>query len=66
MGKDLEHVLHAGIGGAVLCFVMMQFPSISKETACSRSILIAAIALVYMMLFGHSFPPGNINSNLRF
>lgn len=63
MGKDLEHVLHAGIGGAVLCFVMMQMGQ-SKEMACSRSILIAAVALVYMMLFGHSFPPGNLNPSL--
>jgi hypothetical protein len=63
MGKDLEHVLHAGIGGAVLCFVMCAMGQ-SKEMACSRSILIAAVALVYMMLFGHSFPPGNLNPSL--
>jgi len=63
MNKDLEHVMHAVIGGAILCFVMMQMGQ-SKEMACSRSILIAALALVYMVLFGHSFPPGKLNPNL--
>ena len=63
MGKDLEHVIHAAIGGAILYFVMMQMGQ-SKEMACSRSILIASIALVYMVLFGHSFPPGKLNPSL--
>ena len=64
MKQNLEHVMHAVIIAIVLCFIMVQFLGQSQEMACGRSILIASLALIYMILFGHSFPPGKINPSL--
>lgn len=66
MNKTLDHVFHAFLLTCALCFVMVQFMGQSKERACSRSVLIGSIALAYMVLFGHSFPPGKLNSDLGF
>jgi len=66
MKQNLEHVMHAVILGIALCFVMVQFLGQSQEMACSRSIVIASLALIYMIMFGHSFPPGRINPSLGF
>ena len=65
MNNCLEHVLHAGILGFVLYFIMKQMGQ-SEDKACNRSGLIAGVAFVYMILFGHSFPPNNLNSALGF
>ena len=48
-------VLHSVIIGVVLYFIMIalkQAPSVAEN----RSILIAAIVLIYMILFGHGLP----------
>ena len=56
-------LLHsAGIGGVSYLFmscVLKQPAAVAED----RSILIAGIALVYMMLFGHGFPT-SLNKNL--
>ena len=56
-------LLHsAGIGGVsylVMFFVLRQSATVAEY----RSILIAGIALVYMMLFGHRLPT-SLNKNL--
>lgn len=65
MNKNLEHVLHAGILVVVLCFIMKQMGQ-TDDQACSRSIVIGSVALIYMVMFGHTFPPGNLNPALKF
>jgi hypothetical protein len=66
MYKDLNHVMHSAVLGVVLYFVMIYGMGQSQSMAMSRSILIAALALVYMVMYGHSMPPGNLNSSLGF
>jgi len=62
--NTLEHILHASILGVVLYLLMVYLLKQSTSIALNRSVLIAAIVLIYMVLFGHSFPPGKINSNV--
>jgi len=64
MDKNCEHVFHALILGVVLYFGMVYLLKQSKEMACSRSVLLAGIALVYMIMFGHNFPPKGLNPSL--
>jgi len=66
MKQNLEHVMHAVIISVVLYFGMVHLLNQSQEKACSRSILLSSIALVYMIMFGHSFPPGRLNPSLGF
>ena len=66
MNNNLEHVLHALILGVVLYLGMVYLLKQSKEKACSRSVLLAGIALVYMIMFGHDFPPKELNTSLGF
>ena len=35
-----------------------------KVVAENRSLLVGAVALIYMVLFGHDFPPNTINPGL--
>ena len=52
----LNHVFHALIITIIL-YVIMKFLLIqSQNMALNRSILIGAIALIYMILFGHGLP----------
>ena len=66
MKQELEHIMHAGVLTVVLYFAMIYLLNQSQEKACSRSILLGALALVYMIMFGHSFPPGRLNPSLGF
>ena len=66
MKQNLEHILHAAILTVVLYFGMIYVLNQSQDKACSRSILLGALALVYMIMFGHSFPPGRLNPSLGF
>ncbi len=66
MKQNLEHVMHAVIFAIVVYFVMIYVLHQSQEKACSRSILLGALALVYMIMFGHSFPPVKLNPSLGF
>lgn len=43
----------------IMRYVLKQNPMVAED----RSVLIAGIALVYMILFGHKLP-GKINSNI--
>lgn len=56
-------VLHATIIGILLYVFMIFILGQRQEVAENRSILLAALTLVYMILFGHG-PPININNNL--
>ena len=66
MKKNLEHVMHALVLTVVLYFSMIYLLNQSQEKACSRSILLGALALAYMIMFGHSFSPSTLNPTLGF
>ncbi len=56
MENALSHLFHASIITIIL-YVIMKF--ILKQTdtmSLNRSILIGALALIYMILFGHGMP----------
>ena len=56
MEGPLTHVLHAFII-TLLLYVFMKFALRQSQTmALNRSILIGALALAYMILFGHGLP----------
>ena len=55
--------LHAIIIGIFLFLFMVFVLGQKKVVAENRSILISAFILIYMILFGHSFPT-SINKNL--
>jgi hypothetical protein len=63
MERGLVMVLHSVVIGlilyALMVFVFNQNPLIAE----SRSILIAAVLLIYMILFGHGMPT-KLNKNL--
>lgn len=56
-------LLHSAVIGVIL-YVIMRF-GLKQENmvAEDRSILLAAIVLIYMILFGHGLP-GAINKNI--
>ena len=56
MNSGFEHLLHSVILGVLLYFVMVFILKQSYSMAQDRSMLIAALAFIYMMLFGHSLP----------
>ena len=62
--ETLTHVLHAAIIGVVSYLLMVYLLKQSEPVALNRSIILAAISSIYMVLFGHTFPPGKINPNL--
>lgn len=56
MGGPLNHLFHAFILTVIL-FVLMRFVLRQSQTmSLNRSILIGAVALIYMILFGHGLP----------
>jgi hypothetical protein len=56
MESAISHLFHAFII-AVILYLLMRFGLRQSQTmAMNRSILIAAVALVYMILFGHGLP----------
>jgi hypothetical protein len=56
-------VLHSLLIGVVLYFGMIFGLKQNPVVAENRSILIAAIVLIYMILFGHGLPT-TINKNI--
>lgn len=61
--QSLEHIIHSTVLGAILYFIMVNGFKQNKEVALDRSTLIAAIFLVYMILFGHNYPT-HVNKNI--
>ena len=56
MEDALTHLFHAFII-AIILYLIMRFALRQSQTmAMNRSILIGAVALVYMILFGHGLP----------
>jgi hypothetical protein len=63
MERGLIMLLHSIIIGLIL-YILMVFVFKQKETVAeNRSILISALILIYMILFGHGIPD-KLNSNL--
>lgn len=63
MNSSFNHLLHAAILGVLLYFVMVFVLKQSYSVAQDRSMLLAAVAFVYMLLFGHSLPK-SVNRNI--
>lgn len=63
MEKGLMMLLHSVIIGILLYIFMIFILGQRQSVAENRSILLAALILVYMILFGHGLP-GSINKNL--
>lgn len=56
MEGALNHVFHAFILTIFLYVIMKFILKQSQTMALTRSILIGAVALIYMILFGHGLP----------
>ena len=56
MERGLMMLLHSVIIGLILYLIMLLGLKQSADVAENRSILIAAVALIYMILFGHGLP----------
>ena len=56
MEGPLNHLLHAFLITIVLYLIMIFGLRQSSTKALNRSLLIGAISLIYMILFGHSLP----------
>jgi putative effector of murein hydrolase len=56
MEGALNHLFHALIITIILYVIMKFVLRQSQNMSLNRSILIGAIALIYMILFGHRWP----------
>jgi len=56
MERGLVMVLHSAIIGLVLYMLMVFAFNQSPKMAENRSVLVAAVVLIYMVLFGHGLP----------
>ncbi len=56
MERGLMMVLHSVIIGIVLYLLMVFVFNQKPQIAENRSILIASVVLIYMILFGHGLP----------
>ena len=63
MESGLTMLLHSAIIGVILYVVMVYVLKQRQVVAENRSIILAALILIYMILFGHGLP-GSINRNL--
>ena len=56
MDTALSHLFHSVIITVILYIIMKFFLKQSETMSLNRSILIGALALIYMILFGHGMP----------
>jgi len=56
MERGIVMVLHSAIIGLVLYMLMVFAFNQSPKIAENRSVLVAAVVLIYMVLFGHGLP----------
>jgi putative effector of murein hydrolase len=63
MERGLTMLLHSIIIGLILYLIMFYVRRQRQKVAENRSILISAVLLIYMILFGHGMPK-NINKDL--
>ena len=62
--RGLEMVAHSAIIGVVLYFIMTVMLKQPQRIAEDRSVAIAGVVLVYMVVFGHGIPT-NVSSSLK-
>lgn len=63
MEKGRMMLLHSAIIGILLYIFMIFILGQNENVAENRSILLAAVILIYMIVFGHGLPT-SINKNL--
>ena len=63
MEKGRMMILHSAVIGILLYLFMIFILGQNQTVAENRSILLAAMVLMYMILFGHGLPT-SINKNL--
>lgn len=63
MESGLTMLMHSIIIGLVLYVIMTFMLGQKKHVAENRSILLSAMLLIYMILFGHGLPT-SVNKNL--
>ena len=63
MESALTMLLHSAIIGIVLYLIMVYVLKQRQVVAENRSVLLAAVALIYMIVFGHGMPT-KINKDL--
>jgi len=63
MERGLVMVFHSAVIALILFFIMFMLLKQPRQIAEDRSVLIGAIALAYMVLFGHGLPT-RINRNI--
>jgi hypothetical protein len=56
MDTALSHLFHSLVITVILYIIMKFFLKQSEIMSLNRSILIGALALIYMILFGHGLP----------
>ena len=63
MHGAMNHLFHSILLGVLSYFVMLFALKQPYDVAQDRSMLLAALALAYMILFGHSLPT-RVNKNI--
>ena len=56
MDTALSHLFHSLVITVILYIIMKFFLKQSESMSLNRSIVIGALALIYMILFGHGMP----------
>ena len=64
MERGLVHVGHSALIGVVSYVIMLYGLKQSPSMAETRSVLVAAVALAYMVVFGHKAPTMNALNSL--
>jgi hypothetical protein len=63
MESGLTMLLHSAIIGIILYIIMVYVLKQKRVVAENRSVLLAAVVLIYMIVFGHGMPT-KINKDL--
>ena len=63
MESGLTMLLHSAVIGVILYVIMVYVLKQRQVVAENRSIVLAAIVLIYMVMFGHGMP-NKVNSDL--
>jgi hypothetical protein len=63
MESGLNMLVHSVIIGIVLYVIMTFVLKQRQAVAINRSLVLAALALIYMVMFGHRMP-GRVNRDL--
>jgi uncharacterized membrane-anchored protein len=63
MESGLTMLLHSAVIGLILYLVMVYVLKQRQEVAENRSLVLAAVVLIYMIVFGHGLPT-KVNKDL--